>query len=88
MELVVGLWELYGVSEIYGVRAGYRGIYSMEPMRLDPKVVHDWHKRGGTVLETTRGGFDLEKIVDAIENQGFNQVYTTGGDGTMSCQDF
>lgn len=82
-ELVVGLWELYGVREIYGIRAGYRGFYSMEPVRLDPKIVHDWHKRGGTVLETTRGGFDLEKIVDAIEQQGYNQVYIIGGDGTM-----
>ncbi|KAL5715351.1 6-phosphofructokinase [Ranunculus cassubicifolius] len=82
-ELVVGLWELYGVREIFGVRAGYRGFYGMEPVRLDPKVVHDWHKRGGTVLETTRGGFDLDKIVDAIQNQAYNQVYIVGGDGTM-----
>ncbi|KAF9611373.1 hypothetical protein IFM89_031385 [Coptis chinensis] len=82
-ELVVGLWDLYGVREIFGVRAGYRGFYSMEPMRLDPKVVHKWHKRGGTALETTRGGFDLEKIVDGIEQRGFNQVYIVGGDGSM-----
>ncbi|PSS04647.1 ATP-dependent 6-phosphofructokinase [Actinidia chinensis var. chinensis] len=27
-ELVVGLWELYGVREILGVKAGYRGFYS------------------------------------------------------------
>ncbi|KAL0363099.1 UNVERIFIED_CONTAM: ATP-dependent 6-phosphofructokinase [Sesamum calycinum] len=38
---------------------------------------------GGTVLETSRGGFDLDKIVNAIENRGFNQVYIIGGDGTM-----
>ncbi|OUZ99255.1 Phosphofructokinase domain [Macleaya cordata] len=72
-ELVIGLRELYGVREIFGVTAGYRGFYSMEPKPLDPKLVHDWHKRGGTVLETTRGGFDLKKIVDAIEDRGFNQ---------------
>ncbi|GAB2246559.1 hypothetical protein Droror1_Dr00002052 [Drosera rotundifolia] len=28
-------------------------------------------------------GFDLEKIVDAIQTHGFNQVYIIGGDGTM-----
>ncbi|KAL2245052.1 UNVERIFIED_CONTAM: ATP-dependent 6-phosphofructokinase 2 [Sesamum indicum] len=82
-ELVVGLWELYGVREIFGVRAGYRGFYSSEPVELNPKSVHGWHRNGGTVLETSRGGFDLEKIVNAIENRGFNQVYIIGGDGTM-----
>ncbi|KAL6567579.1 phosphofructokinase beta-subunit [Orobanche gracilis] len=82
-ELVVGLWELYGVREIFGIRAGYRGFYSGEPVELNPKMVHGWHRIGGTVLETSRGGFDLDKIVNAIQDRGFNQVYIIGGDGTM-----
>ncbi|KDP35553.1 hypothetical protein JCGZ_08991 [Jatropha curcas] len=82
-ELVVGLWEMYGVRKIYGVVAGYRGFYSREPIELNPKLVHNWHKRGGTVLETSRGGFNLEKIVDSIQNHCFNQLYIIGGDGTM-----
>lgn len=75
-ELVDGLWELYGVRQIFGVTAGYRGFYSREPLELNPKRVRSWHKRGGTALETSRGGFDLEKIVDAIEDRGFNQVFS------------
>ncbi|KFK31346.1 hypothetical protein AALP_AA6G100300 [Arabis alpina] len=82
-ELVVGLWELYGVRKIYGIPAGYRGFYSMEPVELNPKLVHDWHKKGGTVLATSRGGFNLDKIVHAIQLNGYNQVYIIGGDGTM-----
>ncbi|XP_068637877.1 ATP-dependent 6-phosphofructokinase 2-like [Aristolochia californica] len=82
-ELVVGMWELYGVREIFGIKSGYRGFYSFEPIRLDPKLVDNWHTLGGTALETSRGGFDLKKIVDAIESRGFNQVYVIGGDGTM-----
>ncbi|MQM21213.1 hypothetical protein Taro_054247 [Colocasia esculenta] len=82
-ELVVGLWDLYGVRQIYGIRDGYRGFYSTEPLPLEPRVVHNWHKRGGTVLATSRGGFDLDKIVGAIEAREFNQVYIIGGDGTM-----
>ena len=74
-ELVDGLWELYGVRQIFGVTAGYRGFYSREPVELNPKIVHKWHKRGGTALETSRGGFDLDKIVNAIQNLGFNQVF-------------
>ncbi|MED6131199.1 phosphofructokinase beta-subunit, variant 2 [Stylosanthes scabra] len=82
-ELVVRLWDLYGVRQIFGITAGYRGFYWREPVELNPKLVDDWHKRGGTVLETSRGGFDLNKIVDSIENRRFNQVYIIGGDGTM-----
>jgi len=82
-ELVVGLWEQYGVREIFGIKAGYRGFYSMEPVKLDVKMVHNWHKIGGTVLETSRGGFDLDKIVNSIEDHGYNQVYIIGGDGTL-----
>lgn len=79
----MGLWELYGVRRISGVRSGYRGFYTLEPVPLDPKRVHNWHKQGGTALETSRGGFDLAKIVDGIEAHGFNQVYIIGGDGTL-----
>ncbi|CAI9279991.1 unnamed protein product [Lactuca saligna] len=82
-ELVVGLSEEYGVPEIFGIKAGYRGFYSMDPVKLDVKMVDNWHKRGGTVLETSRGGFDLHKIVNAIEDHGYNQVYIIGGDGTL-----
>ncbi|XP_078438908.1 phosphofructokinase 2 [Wolffia australiana] len=82
-ELVVGLWDIYGAREIYGIRDGYRGFYSSEPLRLDPKVVDGWHKRGGTALATSRGGFDLDAIVGAIEARGFNQIFIIGGDGSM-----
>lgn len=75
-ELVVGLWELYGVRQIFGIQAGYRGFYSTtrNPLVLNPKMVRGWHKLGGTMLETSRGGFDLHQIVDAIQTNAFNQV--------------
>uniref|UniRef100_A0A0E0ET91 Phosphofructokinase domain-containing protein n=1 Tax=Oryza meridionalis TaxID=40149 RepID=A0A0E0ET91_9ORYZ len=83
-ELVVGLSELYGVrGGVFGVRNGYRGFYSEEAVPLDPAAVEHWHKSGGAALGTSRGGFDLARIVDAIERHGFNQVYAVGGDGTM-----
>ncbi|XP_037478144.1 ATP-dependent 6-phosphofructokinase 2-like [Triticum dicoccoides] len=84
-ELVVGLHELYGVLDVFGVAAGYRGFYGADDdhVRLDPASVDDWHKKGGTALKTTRGGFDLNKIVDGIVARGYTQVYAIGGDGTM-----
>jgi 6-phosphofructokinase 1 len=44
--------------------------------------VRSIHFQGGTVLGSSRGGFDLNKIVDAIQSKGINQVYIIGGDGT------
>ncbi|CAL5026963.1 unnamed protein product [Urochloa decumbens] len=84
-ELVVGLHELYGVRDVFGVAAGYRGFYGGDEdhVRLEPAAVDDWHKKGGTVLKTTRGGFDLSKIVDGIVARGYTQIYAIGGDGTM-----
>ncbi|EMS53637.1 6-phosphofructokinase 2 [Triticum urartu] len=74
-ELVVGLHELYGVLDVFGVAAGYRGFYGADDdhVRLDPASVDDWHKKGGTALKTTRGGFDLNKIVDGIVARGYTQ---------------
>ncbi|XP_027368640.1 ATP-dependent 6-phosphofructokinase 2 [Abrus precatorius] len=82
-ELVVGLWHLYGVRHILGITGGYRGFYSTKPLPLNPSLVHHWHTMGGTLLQTSRGGFHLHNIVDAIQNHAFTQVYIIGGDGTM-----
>ncbi|KAL9676613.1 hypothetical protein QQ045_004829 [Rhodiola kirilowii] len=49
----------------------------MEPIQLNPKLVHNWHKRGASAIETSRGEFDLAKIVDAIQHHGFNQKSVT-----------
>ncbi|XP_057463886.1 LOW QUALITY PROTEIN: ATP-dependent 6-phosphofructokinase 2 [Actinidia eriantha] len=68
-ELVIGLWELYGVREILGVKAGYRGFYSMaEPVALNPKIVHNWPRflRSSLALPSSSC-----------------HVFIIGGDGTM-----
>ncbi|XP_076905519.1 ATP-dependent 6-phosphofructokinase 4, chloroplastic-like [Bidens hawaiensis] len=82
-EIVCGLNIMYGVNNILGIEGGYRGFYSRNTMELNPKVVNDIHKRGGTILQTSRGGHDTNKIVDNIQDRGINQVYIIGGDGTQ-----
>lgn len=56
------------------LQGGYKGFYSRNTMLLDPKVVNDIHKRGGTILGTSRGGQNTKKIVDSIQDRGINQV--------------
>ena len=48
------------------VKGGYRGFYARNTITLTSKFVNDIHKRGGTVLGTSRGGHDTKKIVDNI----------------------
>lgn len=82
-EIVCGLYHMYGVTKVLGIDGGYRGFYAKNTINLTPKVVDDIHKRGGTILGTSRGGHDTSKIVDSIQDRGINQVYIIGGDGTQ-----
>ncbi|XVF74488.1 hypothetical protein PTKIN_Ptkin13bG0114300 [Pterospermum kingtungense] len=82
-EIVCGLHHMYGVTRVLGIEGGYKGFYARNTIPLTPKVVNDIHKRGGTILGTSRGGHDTSKIVDSIQDRGINQVYIIGGDGTQ-----
>jgi len=81
------LWYRYGIRRITGIRFGYRGLLpetAGPTMELDPDVVDDIHKIGGTVLGSSRGGGDrTEDIVDSIERLNLNILFTIGGDGTQ-----
>jgi len=81
------LWYRYGVKRISGIRYGYLGFlpenqYDIIP--LNPSVVDDIHKLGGTFLGSARGGGrEVEKIVDTLEKLNLNMLYIIGGDGTQ-----
>ncbi|CAH9136355.1 unnamed protein product [Cuscuta epithymum] len=80
---IVHSLHTYGVTEVLGIEGGYMGFYARNTKKLTPKLVNDIHKRGGTILGTSRGGHDTTKIVDSIQERGINQVYIIGGDGTQ-----
>jgi 6-phosphofructokinase 1 len=85
--LVRSLWNRYGVRRISGIRYGYKGFlpeYALPIKTLDPEVVDDIHKIGGTILGSSRGGGErTSDIVDAIERMNLNMIFTIGGDGTQ-----
>ena len=67
------LWYDYGVRTIYGIKWGYRGFYEEYPKNwevLNPDKVDGIHNLGGTILGSSRGGFDAEKIVWALKEKG------------------
>ena len=82
------LWNRYGVRDIVGFRYGYRGLFSdseFPPMPLNPDIVDEIHKIGGSFLGTSRGGGDRLPTdgVDTIEKLGINMMFVIGGDGTQ-----
>lgn len=81
------LWNRYGVRRISGIKFGFKGLlpeYGYSVMPLDPEVVDDCHKTGGSILGTSRGGGDrVIEIADAIENLNINIIFIIGGDGTQ-----
>lgn len=85
--IVMTLYEQYGVTNVSGVRYGYRGLLPDAPwslMKLDPTVVAHIHRAGGTILGTARGGGERTKdIVDTLQRQGIDVLFTIGGDGTQ-----
>jgi 6-phosphofructokinase len=71
--------------QIYGIKMGYRGFYEPQYrpwLRMTPESVYGISGLGGTILGSSRGGFDAAKIIDACLAKGINQVYVIGGDGS------
>ena len=79
------LWYLYGVRRISGIQYGYKGFLPEcrhPTVELNPAVVEDIQRQGGTILGSSRGGSDIPSIADAIEKMNLNILFTIGGDGT------
>ncbi|MEI8094029.1 MAG: ATP-dependent 6-phosphofructokinase [Spirochaetales bacterium] len=84
--LVRNLWYGYGVRRITGIQYGLKGFlpeYNFPVVELNPDIVDDIHKIGGTMLGSSRGGGDIPAVVDAIERMNLNMLFTIGGDGTQ-----
>jgi 6-phosphofructokinase 1 len=85
-EITNVLHQIYGIGgKVYGIQGGYRGFYDFDalpPVILTPSMVENIHHSGGTCLGSSRGGFDLEKILKFLKDKSINQLFVIGGDGT------
>mgnify|MGYP002625948396 FL=1 len=82
------LWNRYGVRNILGFRYGYKGLFEdsgFDPIPLNPEIVDEIHKIGGSFLGTSRGGGDrlMTDGVKTIKKLGINMMFVIGGDGTQ-----
>eukprot|EP00392_Amoebophrya_sp_AT5.2_P004524 g4532.t1 len=62
-------------------RAAIHGA-EFRPIVLTPDAVADIQHLGGTILGSTRGGFDLERISAFLEKNNVSMLFIAGGDGT------
>jgi len=79
------LLKSYGAKKVYGVQFGYKGFFELPLQELTLDTVALIHKRGGTILGSSRGNNPndhMDKIMDTLIAKGINQVYVVGGDGT------
>jgi len=84
-ELVHSLFYLYHVEAVVGIRGGFNGFLGkegFEPVELTLESVADIHHSGGTILASSRGGFDCDRIISFLLDNRINQLYVIGGDGT------
>eukprot|EP00913_Durusdinium_trenchii_P032731 g30639.t1 len=67
---------------------GYNGCKDPDqfpPMQLTVENVRDIHMKGGSILKAGRGGMeDPDRILDQLQKQGVNMLFTVGGDGTQA----
>ena len=82
-ELVMASRYNYGVAEIYGIKWGFFGFTKKDCwVKLNPEDVKEIHLLGGSVLGTSRSGFDGEEISKHLIKNNVNMVFFIGGDGT------
>jgi 6-phosphofructokinase 1 len=83
-ELTHSLYYLYGAKKVYGITGGFGGFWKedYQPILMTNIMVENIHHDGGTVLRSSRGGFDMEKILQFLRDYDIQQLYVIGGDGT------
>ncbi|HCY86221.1 MAG TPA: ATP-dependent 6-phosphofructokinase [Desulfobacteraceae bacterium] len=84
--IVLELHHLYKVRNIYGIRHGLQGFipeFGHGVIDLGPKSVSGIQNTGGSILGSSRGGQDINAVVDCLERMGIGILFMVGGDGTL-----
>ena len=84
--IVLELYYRYGVKIIYGVRHGLEGFipeYNHDFIDLDPAKVSSINNMGGSILGSSRGAQDIDRVVDCLEVNNIGVLFMVGGDGTL-----
>ncbi|MFC1529076.1 ATP-dependent 6-phosphofructokinase, partial [Candidatus Latescibacterota bacterium] len=84
--LFMELYYRYHVKDVIGIRYGFSGLVpriGRPPVVITVGMVENIHRNGGTFLGSSRGPQDSKEIVDFLERERINILFTIGGDGTQ-----
>ena len=84
--IVLELHYRYGVKLIYGIRHGLEGFipeYKHDFLDLTPAKVTTIMNMGGSILGSSRGAQDIDRVVDCLEVNNIGILFMVGGDGTL-----
>ena len=83
-EVVLTLYNTYNANNVYGIVGGWNGFVNPDykPIKLTPDIVESIHHEGGSILKTSRGGLDVDKVIEFLTKNHISHLYIVGGDGT------
>jgi 6-phosphofructokinase 1 len=84
--IVLELHYRYGVKKIYGVHHGLEGFipeYNHDFLDLTPERVTTIMNMGGSILGSSRGAQEIDRVVDCLEVNHIGILFMVGGDGTL-----
>ncbi len=84
--IVYESYSRYKVNKVYGFRYGYQGMVkksNIPPLLLDTDMVNEIHEKGGTLLGSSRGPQNKDKMVDYLQELDISILFAIGGDGTL-----
>ncbi len=84
--IVLELYHVYKVKNIYGIRHGLQGFipeFGHNLIELNPTAVSGIQNTGGSILGSSRGAQDIGAVVDCLERMGIGILFMVGGDGTL-----
>lgn len=84
--IVLELHYRYGVNRIYGIRHGLEGFipeYNHDFLDLTPSQVTNIMDMGGSILGSSRGAQDIDRVVDCLDLNHIGILFMVGGDGTL-----
>ncbi|MEQ8181662.1 MAG: ATP-dependent 6-phosphofructokinase, partial [Smithellaceae bacterium] len=84
--ITMELFYRYNVRNIAGIKYGFRGLipeYGHKAIQLSPEIVKDITHIGGSILSSSRGHQDINKIIESLLDTHTDILFCIGGDGTM-----
>ena len=84
--IVLELHYRYRVKNIFGVRYGLEGFipeFNHDFLDLTPSRVTSILDMGGSILGSSRGAQDIDRVVDCLEVNHIGILFMVGGDGTL-----